>query len=214
MRPGSIFGLLLILVILPLGALYYMNMGMKWRMERLEELKAYSQLSEDQLRAAYDSLAPVFLDEENIIVTSFINADDAELSRLFGKHLQKLHQQFDARADVFFVSHVHGERMSPASFLSSFRETYQMEDTAQCRFLWDDRAQLASLAESGYQLERTEQDDWVNNPYFALVDSATVRRYYDVRQPREVQRLVEHIAILIPPSKEREDLVFKRETEK
>lgn len=207
---GSILGLLIILVVFPLGALYYMNMGAKWRMERLNELKDYSRLSEQQVRAAYDTLAGIFEDENNIIIAGFINPANEELTDLYGENLRKLHEQFDARGDVFFVMHTDAE----ASFAASFREEYALEDTAQCRFVINDREDLAHLAREAYQIERGEGEDWSNGPYFALVDGMIVRNYYDVRRTEAVQRLVEHIAILIPPAKEREDLVFKREKEK
>ena len=210
MNLGSILGLLVILVVFPLGALYYMNMGAKWRMERLSELKDYSRLSEQQVRAAYDTLAGIFEDKNNIIIAGFINPANEELTALYGENLRKLHEQFDARGDVFFVMHTGAE----ASFVASFREKYALEDTAQCRFVIDDGEKLANLAREVYQIERAEGEDGGAGPYFALVGGMVVRNYYDIRRTEAVQRLVEHIAILIPPAKEREDLVFKRETEK
>lgn len=210
MNLGSIFGLLLILVVLPLGALYYMNLGAKWRMDRLSELKEYSRLSGPQVEAAYDSLAYIFEDENNIIVACFLNPGEEELTGLYGENLRKLHEQFDARGDVFFVVHTGAD----ASFITAFREKYALEDTTQCRFIIDGDEMLAPLAREAYQIEREQGESWSNSPYFALVDGMVVRSYYDVRRTEAVQRLVEHIAILIPPAKEREDLVFKREIEK
>lgn len=214
MRVSSIAGVILILVVFPLGALYYMNMGLKWRKERLGELKTYSRLSEAQLHAAYDTLATLFLDDQNIIITSFINPDNKELAGRYGENLRKLHAQFDARGDVFFVMHLYGDSTTRAAFLPGFIRQYELEDTAQCLFFWQREEEAAAMAREAYQLERADGESWNDSPYFALVDSATVRHYYDVRQPQAIKRLVEHIAILIPPSKEREDLVFKRETEK
>lgn len=212
MNLGSIAGLLLILVILPLGALYYMNQGAKWRKERLEELKDYSQLSEQQLRMAYDTLTDIFTDEKNIIVTSFINPEQSEFHADFGANLQRLHEQFDARGDVYFFTHVLND--DQGTFSQAFREKYGLEDEAQCFFIKGKDELMESLATKAYQIERQEGESWKNSSHFALVDNMMVRNYYNVQNPEAVKRLVEHIAILIPPRKDREELVFKREVEK
>lgn len=210
---SSLIGLFVIIVVFPLGALIYMNKGMNWRKERLEELKTFSELSETQLRAAYDSLASKYWEEGHIIVASFVNLDEVELSDRFGETLQKLHEQFDRRNDVSFVTHITGERGVGGRKLQSFIEKNALQDTAQCFFLVKEEAVLDRLAQA-YKIEREATDNWQNSPYFALVKEAKVLHYYDVQNTKEIQRLVEHIAILIPPSKERENLVFKRETEK
>ena len=214
MNLSSIAGVLLILVVLPLGALYYMNLGLEWRLERLSELKDYSRISEQQLHTAYDSLADIFMEEKNIIVTTFLNPESRELTSLFGENLRKLHEQFDARDDVFFLAHVLEGAGDGEAFISSFRETYGLEDKEQCFFFLQDEQQLAILANEAYKIEREDGEDWLSNFYFALVDEKVVRSYYDVQEPEAIKKLVEHIAILIPPRKEREDLIFKREVEK
>ena len=212
MNLGSIAGLLLILVILPLGALYYMNEGAKWRKERLDELQDYSQLSEQQLRMNYDTLTDIFMDEKNIIVSSFINSEQSKLNADFGAMLQKLHEQFDARGDVYFFTHVLNDSLG--TFTEAFRQEYGLEDEAQCFFIQGKENALGPLAKQAYQITRQEGQQWHNSPLFALVDDMMVRNYYDVQNPEAVKRLIEHIAILIPPRKDREDLVFKREAEK
>ena len=210
---SSLIGLFIIIVVFPLGALIYMNKGMNWRKERLEELQTFSELSETQLRSAYDSLAGVYQEEGHIIVASFVNLGKTDLSEQFGENLQKLHEQFDQRKDVSFVTHISGEGSPEQNKLQPFTEKYALLDTAQCFFIAKEEPVLAELAQA-YKIERETTDDWREAPYFALVKDKQVLHYYDVRDAKAIRRLVEHIAILIPPAKERENLVFKRETEK
>lgn len=191
--------LLLLLVGLPMGSWYYLQSGLEYRQTALAELREDGEIPDFSLQTYKDEP----FGNENIagrlVVASFIDFTNESLATTFGETLAKLHDQFDARNEVAFLMHIMDTTATVAQ-IESFAKQYELEDQRQCYFLKGDPAIFKTLAHNGYKMP----DDGDAMPYFALADtSSTVRRQYDVRQPEEIKRLVEHIAMILPRSEGR-----------
>ena len=102
--------------------------------------------------------------------------------------------------------------MEATAKATTFAEQYQLDDTKQCYFLKGSAQDINKLStEGGYSLPMAEGMSLVDNPYMILADtSLTVRRIYDVREPSQVSRLVEHIALILPlETKRKTDVVVQ-----
>ena len=202
--------LLLFLVVLPLGSWYYLRTGLDYRLEALEELQDYGRVS----GISYATYQSDTLVEEDLlgrlVVAGFVDLEDEELASSLGRHLRRVQQQFEDRPDVLFLVHVLNEA-GPGQ-VSVFEAEYGLKDEEQCIFIPFGSPEKAK--EIYFLPEEAGGTASGRTPYLALIDTAlTIRHYYDVRRAEEVRRLIEHIAILLPPEPEK-DLVFRRETEK
>jgi len=62
--------------------------------------------------------------------------------------------------------------------------------------------------------EENHTGDLIDYPFFVLVDTGRViRNYYHINKIKDVERLAQHISLIIPRDVER-DAIFKPETEK
>jgi hypothetical protein len=206
--------MLLFLVALPLGSWYYLSTGLNYRREILGDLSDHGRIPAFVLSTdTEDTLRREDL-EGKLVVASFFGMAGDSLPHIYGAHLEKLHDQFDDRDDIVFLQHVVVGDTSSFEQARSFAVNYGLYDPGQSYFLFDEPAAVERLAREGYRLPAENGAALAQNPYIALADTAlTIRRYYDVRRLEDVQRLVEHIALLLPREKE-EDPVLKREKER
>jgi hypothetical protein len=203
-------GLLLLLVLLPLGSWYYLQTGLDYRIQAKEELDDIAPLPTFELQNYNDSIVQMDLFKDQLVVGHFSNAAS---QAVYAQTLQKLHEQFDERSDVYFLAFQADTsaraRIKTAMSLFSNR----LNDREQIFLLSATPSKVEQLAaqmklpleEKGMTLE--------DNSLLFFVDSAMVRGFYDMSQEAELKRLVKHLTLNLHPVEEA-DIIFEPETEK
>lgn len=202
----------LILVVLPAGSWFYLRSGLDYRIKAMESLKDYGKIPSFE----WHTLSGEPLGHQDLhgklVLAQFVSLGNEELKTAFGRQLGKLHEQFDERPDLLFLTFLTDADTSAA--WQSFASAHELNDPSQVYFLATDPAVLDLVAREGFRLPLTPEQSLAESPYFVFADtSLTMRHYYDVHNDADIRQLVAHIAMLLPQIKERE-LIFKRETEK
>lgn len=194
--------LFLILIILPAGSWYYLTQGYNYRKDLLNDLKEEFGLVKDY--EAETTFGEVFGTEDikaNTAIVHFMGKNATEKDSIWSL-MTRLHEQFDERNDIMFISHI------------SDADSLQMSpDTAQWKILKGTSAYFDRLARDNYKLPLKPGETILNNPYLVLLDSTKIRQYYDYRDPMQAGRLVEHITIVMPRLAEK-DIILERDQEK
>lgn len=194
------------LIGLPLGSYYYLKRGYNYRLAALQALdNDFGKLPEFTIVGPEGEAISSSALNGGLVVVNFFPEGDENLKAKLGDYLYRLHDQFDDRNEVAFVTHLRDSAQAEA-----FLQKYELTDKEQCFFVPGGKDFPAKYAHEGLP-------DWKGQtiyPYFLLADSSlTIRNFYDMRQDTSIKRLVEHMAMIIPRKPER-DIIFKRETEK
>ncbi|MCB0556607.1 MAG: hypothetical protein KDD02_23885 [Phaeodactylibacter sp.] len=209
----GVFGallLLLLLVGLPIGSWYYLQTGLNYRIQTRAEMKDYARMPGFTLQNYNDSLVQSSQFQNGRLVGYFFSEPYAEQ---YGKILAQLHDQYDERDDVFFLTFNPDTSAAARTRMAAFVEEYQLKDPQQCFFLSGEEGAMQSLAQA-CQLPFAEKEmSLEDNSLLFFADSLMVRGFYDLRDPQELKRLIRHITFNIPLKQERE-VVVKREKEK
>ncbi len=206
----QVLGLLLLLVLLPLGSWYYLQQGLDYRLSALHELEDFGALPAFTLRTIDGQPLERADLAGKVVIAAFMTTGDAGQRQNFGEELRRLHLQFDEGDGVVFLTHLLDTLADTPEAVARFASDYELNDEQQCFFLTGPPATIRQLAGDAYKIPGKLE----GNTYLALTDTTlTVRKHFDIAQPEEVKRLVEIVAIILPQVKER-DLVFKREQEK
>lgn len=196
-RKLFVFGaLFLILVALPAGSWYYLRTGLDWRKQANSELGDYG-----KIRGAYI----IFADGEkrdqlkgNVVVVH-IFGDSPELTENNQKVLdvdQRLYTQF-GQNEFFRMA------MISENGTSEFRSAVQkIPSIDYVTWVWTGGlGSWRTIIENGYDSYCHAQHVTPAPEYFALADtSGKIRRFYNALDEKEVGRMVEHIAMLLPKS--------------
>lgn len=186
--------LFLLLIGLPAGSWYYLQLGLDYRKETMGQLQDHGAFT---LKTNHTPVG-----EGSVRVINFLSAANADTK---GPLLAKLYEQFDKREDFELVTFVDTTAFAD---LVTFRTTYQLEEEPQCSF--------PSLKTAEWQsfVSTHESDAKAEIPYLALVDvKGNIRNFYEQEDEEAVKQLVEHIAFLLP-IKKRDKAELRRETEK
>jgi hypothetical protein len=195
--------LLFMLVVLPLGSWYYLQNGLDYRISTMSELKQYGLLPDLSYRTLDGKNLTTADLRGKVTVTNVLDWHNPTLADAYGTYLQRLHEQFNERADVYFLIHTPDTTKARA-----FAQQYGLQDSTQCFFLSGTPTEIAALP-TNYHLSADAL-----KTHFTLIDTKTmVRKHYDVRDEQQVKRLVEHLALLIPLQK-KEEITLKRDLKK
>ena len=193
--------LALILIILPAGSWYYLTKGYNYRKELLDDLQndlgdvePYSLQTADGQTYGLSDFAG------NTAVVNFIGSRDLQREFIW-TNLTKLHEQFDDRNDILFITHVAGDPLADLP-----------KDTAQWKIITGTEEELQKIAVESYNLKFPEGQTILNNSQIILLDSSRIRNYYDANDPMQMGRLLEHITIVMPRQAER-DIILERDKE-
>lgn len=188
--------LLLFLVGFPVVSYFYLKSGYDYRVEAMQELKDYGRLPALPSATLWgDSLSPE-THNRHIVVLHYVDLDKQENSKLFGKYMQELHEQFDGIERVRFWA---GFSPAHAPSVSAFLLDYQLEDKEQYLPFDQQAIPLANIDPSILQEDK---------PLVFLSDTTgTIRKVYNLENGREVVRLVEHITFLMPPEKKKKAII-------
>lgn len=205
----QLLALFLLLAALPAGSWYYLKSGLDYHRKAMAELKDLGvlPLPQDVLPTTGSAL-PVDSLKNRLVITGFIYLADQRALDEYGANLSRLHEQFDERGDVIFITYAQ-ELPGDTTLLTAFIDKYQLLDKSQYYFFKTNEVDI-QRAKAAYHLPADNQ----NRFWIALADTnMKLRRIYDAGKMADIKRLVEHIALLAPRIKER-DLLYKREREK
>lgn len=199
---------LILIVGFPLVSWLYLKTGVKYRKEALAELQNHGKLPVFSLSTQDRDTLTNEMVKGKILVVDFFDSGKPETPALM-HFLTALHHQFDDRTDVLFLNHAIHPGHDSLSGLRSYAEKQGVKDFNQCLFLSADSLTMADLANNQYHMPA---DHLYGD--FALVDTAgVIRKYYDSGSPKDMKRLVEHIAMILPLAKT-DSLVLRKDLEK
>jgi hypothetical protein len=189
-------GLFLILVALPAVSWIYLRNGLNWRKEAIAELANYGKIGkatiiwpdgawEDQLKSKV------------VVVHVFgENPDLMDANRQVLDTAEKLFNQF-GKTNEFRLA------MIASGGTAEFRSYFQKMPSAEhATWVWSGGlGSWRTIMENGYESYCLAEDIKPDPVYFALADtSGTIRRFYNALDQKQVDRMVQHIAILLPPA--------------
>lgn len=206
----QIGGLLLLLVVLPLGSWYYLQTGLNYRIQAINELKDIAPLSEFELMNYNDTLVSSGRFEDMLVVGHFYTG--ANESAYFDL-LQRLKEQFDERRDVYFVTFREGTDIGTLASSAQLMLDYEVEDPDQFFFLHGEGQEVARFAEAMQLSGVGQSGSLVDNNQLFFADSAMVRATYDMSNEEDLKLLIKHITLNLHPVEE-PDIIFEREKEK
>lgn len=191
--------LFVILVALPVGSWIYLRGGLNWRKEAVAELQDYGKIrkatviysdgtKEDQLAGMvcvihYFGASPDLTPENKHIL------DTGE--RLFNLYGYKSGAQFDEFRMVMIAQGGTAEFKTHAQTLPSAKYV---------NWVWTGGlGSWSTILLNAYDLYCQQNSVKPSTHFYALTDtSGTIRRFYNALDEKEVGRMVEHIAIMLP----------------
>lgn len=186
--------ILLLFVVLPAGSWYYLRGGLNWRKTAVAELKTFGKIREAWVINP-DGTRMDLLKNKVCVVHYF--GDDPDLTEANKKILetgQELIKQFGQ--NNYFRNVVVWQGGTP-----EFKE-YWKNVPENNGPIWVYDGALGSwktIMVNQYEYFTLQEKAKPAQEYFALADTTgTIRRFYNALDPQEVNRMVEHIAILLP----------------
>jgi hypothetical protein len=205
MSSRSILQFIFLLAIfggVPVVSWYYLQTGLDYRLKALDELSNLGSVQMDS-RVSFDNRT---LSASNIKGKVHVGIwfpegiENADANALL--HLDELHEQFKSRSDISFF--IYTKATSTDSLVSFVKMNkflpspvfYFFPDMGVQRIYYFMKPETASVP-------------------VALVDtSGNVRKHYNLVSGKELTRLTEHLAMILPIESTRDELIFKRDKEK
>lgn len=206
--------LVMLLIVFPAASWYYLNSGLQYRRTTMAELKDYGTFPCNNWQLVKGRpLSESFLKKKMLLTHILPDGSNPELMNRYGATLRRLHDQFEERDELIFLTLVPGDSATAIAGTEGFAEKYELNEQKQQFFVGLEGKRYSELQKTALD-PKTETPVTEPTAFFLLTDTtATIRRYYDVREESDIKRLVEHIALLLPLKKDRE-LIFRREAEK
>lgn len=208
----QILGLFLFLVILPGGSWLYLQRGLDYRIATMEELKSLGTAQDFALHSYTDSVLTSTNLQGQVSVIGYLPDAPEQEARMI-EVLFKLHDQFNERDDLTFLTFTQPDSLA---ILQARAKELELKDGAQWFFgpSTEQTDDLAGFLKDRLYFPEEMATQAKKHPYFALLDTnRVVRRFYDGMENKEMGRLIEHIAMLLPRKPDK-DIIFKREPEK
>lgn len=185
-----------ILIILPALSWVYLSRGLNWRKEAVAELGSYG-----QIRGAYIAW-PDGTKEDRLkskVVVLHIFGENPELTPINKKIIdtgEELFKQFGRNEHFRMAMIAEG---GTAEFRSHVQTRPSIDYVA---WVWTGGlGSWRTIVENGYQSFALKTGAKPMTEYYALSDTAgVIRRYYDAADDEQVKRMVQQVAILLPPS--------------
>lgn len=189
-------GLFIILVALPAVSWIYLRSGLNWRKEALAELADYGKIGKAIL------VWPDGTTEDRLkskVVAVHIYGENPELTdtnRQILDTAEKLFNQFGQSNEFRLAMVASG---GSAEFRSYFQK---MPGAEHATWVWaGGLGSWRTIIENGYESYCLAEGVKPAQEYFALADtSGTIRRFYSALDQQQIDRMVQHIAILLPPA--------------
>ncbi len=199
--------LFLLIIVFPGGSWIYMNMGYNRSKTALSELQDYGHLPAFQLTGMNGTVDSSLVNGQMTLV-AFINPGQTETKDRM-QVLETLHRQFDERNDFKLLLH-----LPESADLAGFQNAYNLKDDRQIYLVKGNSQTLSSLINNNYRIpelpdvrepgssvnfQKNGAADANNYPYYILIDEkGKIRNYYHADRNEDIERMVEHIALILP----------------
>lgn len=186
--------LFLILIAMPAVSWLYLRDGLQWRKDAVAELANYGKIAKATV-IWQDGSKEDMLQGKVVVVHIFgENPDLTEANRTILDIDEKLYDQFGQNLDFRLAMVSSG---GTAEFKSYFQK---MPSADYVTWVWTGGlGSWRTIMENGYESYCKAESVKPVPEYFALADtSGTIRRFYDALDTKQVERMVQHIAILLP----------------
>lgn len=211
---GRIFRVIAITIFLvgfPAVSWYYLNEGYKYRIAIIKELDQ-NLGTPPPFRLV--NQAGKFIDngfmKEKVIVTNFMALDAVEASKANMQKLYNIQDQFDKKDDILFYTYIKADSLKA---VQNYVNSLGIKEEKQWNFLTGPNGRMKHFIQAFPFPENTSKA-YAGNSTVAIVDtSSTIRFFYDINNNKEVSKLIEHIANLMPQAPP-EEARTKRELEK
>lgn len=191
--------LFLILVVLPAGSWYYLSKGLSWRKTAQSELKDYGKIRKVNIIYA-DGTKEDMLKEKVCVLHYFgANPDLTPENRTILDIGERLYQQFGFKPGNS-VDHFRLVMISEGG-TADFRTHAQTLPSADfVNWVWTGGLNSwNTIMANAYDRYVQEDGHKRHEYYFGLTDTTgTIRCFYNALDEKEVGRMVEHIALLLP----------------
>ena len=205
MSSKSIFQFIFLLAIfggVPVISWYYLQTGLDYRLKALAELSNLGTVQMDS-RVSFDKRTLTAADIKGKVHVGIWfpeGIEKADANSLL--HLGEVHEQFKSRSDISFFIYT---KSTSIDSLMSFVKKNKFFPSPVFYFFPDVSVQRI------YYFMKPE----VSSVPVALVDtSGSVRKHYNLVSGKELTRLTEHLAMILPIESTRDELIFKRDKEK
>lgn len=202
----NFLSLFFLLIVLPVGALYFLEEGVDYRKELMAELKDLGKTPQfEGLNYNGDTIDNSRL-MHRLVVVNFMDPDRQGTNGEKGKILKKLLTQFEDREDVLLLNLVpqnEADSMQQDG-LRDYIQSFELHDVNRCFFVQEKETELQIMASEGFHFPFEPGDNVNENNLVAFCDTAqTIRRYYNILDEKESQLLVRHIIMFLPAGESR-----------
>jgi hypothetical protein len=199
-RKTFVFAVLfLLLVVLPAGSWFYLRGGLNWRKQAQAELQNYGKIRTAQIIYPDGTKENMLAEKVCVIYYFGANPDLTEANRKVLDTGERLFKQFGYKSgnqydDFRIVMIAQG---GTAEF-KTHAQTLPSADFAN--WVWTGAlGSWRTILVNAYDLYCQKNNEQPDENYFAVSDtSGTIRRFYNAVDEKELGRMVEHIAILLP----------------
>lgn len=130
-----------------------------------------------------------------VVVTNFFHTADEDQQLSFS--MARALERFKNEDDVLLLSHTLAPAQDSAAVLAAFAKNYKAPAN-KWFFLQSNQEAINRLVECGYGVNVTQQVDTFTATQFVLVDkSGRIRGYYDGLDRKDINRLMDEIALLL-----------------
>jgi hypothetical protein len=182
-----------ILFVLPAGSWLYLQRGLDYHIASKSELQELGKTGDFQLANQKNIPISPEMIRGKVSVIHFL-PENREEGKILTDRMAKVHQSFDGTEDVVFLSFMPSDSSTQ---LLDIANAFGIRDDKQWYLIGAEKSEWERLANEVYKIPNPATG-------VALVDtSLTIRKYYDINVNKEMGRLVEHIAMIIPEQKRR-----------
>lgn len=202
----NFLGLVLLLVILPAGALIFLDRGIDYRKELLAELHDHGKMPGFSLQNYDRTTVDNNKLKNQLVIVNFMDVSQKGKNSEKAKVLTKLADQFHKREDIIFLNFISNEAGVDAmnEDLKAYMIDNDFKDRKQVLFVDEDPVTMERMAVNSFKMDFKE-DDVKENALVALCDTDhTIRRHYNLLDEEEGKLLVKHIIMLHPDDQSRE----------
>jgi cytochrome oxidase Cu insertion factor (SCO1/SenC/PrrC family) len=207
----SVYGVIIVIIMAILG--FSVLMMSRAGLNQFKAMRAELELYEDSLKvidakvithSGAEVANAVF--KGKIIVAHFYDPSCNDCNKEIWKELERVQMEYKKKTTrrVQILSH----SLQPDSIphMKALLETHNI-DTSNWKIITADSSELAALITKGYRLEPQKAKNTL-----ALLDiNGFLVNYYDANKVEEVNRMMRHIAMLIPAKQDRRKIKFERE---
>jgi hypothetical protein len=203
--------LMSLLAITPIGTYFWMKGGVDYRTERLSELKDFGKIAD--FKATDEKGMP--FDTSNIIgkmaLVMFMPENKAEAKKLMERIElveYQMEEQLDQRKDMLFLFY------TTSGDLVNYAKGLMVKENDKFIFVNVSLAEMSRIKSEAYNLKQAGGMGVMTKNPLVLADlKSKIRHYYDPMVNKDMGKLVEHMAMILPQDKDK-DIVFRRESEK